>query len=277
MIEWGQMLRLFPGRLSLRILYAQVLILLSLVLAGAGFAQTAENRPAETKSNAPAAGPTGPPSAGFPTDPAATSGEGLPALITMPDLSDMKSGDVDGATRVQTQQDVPAEPGQQTLPDYHIGAGDVLRISVWREPEVSVDGVAVRSDGKISLPLIKEVVAIGLAPAELESILTREFAHFINNPAVTVIVKEINSQKVYLVGGVVRPGSLALRTPMTVLQVLSEAGGLTDYAKRKKIYILRKEGGHESRLQFNYEAVLKGESPEQNIPVRAGDTIVVPE
>jgi polysaccharide export outer membrane protein len=92
---------------------------------------------------------------------------------------------------------------------------------------------------------------------------------------VTVIVKEINSQKVYLVGGVVRPGSLPLRTPMTVLQVLAEAGGLTDYAKRKKIYIIRKD--QEARIPFNYESVLKGENPEQNVAVRAGDTIVVPE
>jgi polysaccharide export outer membrane protein len=196
----------------------------------------------------------------------------------MPGLSEMKgvSPDAEPNVRVQTQP-APAEPGQQDLPDYHIGAGDVLKISVWREPDASVDGVAVRSDGKISLPLIREVFALGLMPSELEQLLTREFSRYINNPAVTVIVKEINSQKVYLVGGVVRPGSLPLRTPMTVLQVLAEAGGLTDYAKRKKIYILRKDAGQESRIYFNYEAVLKGESPEQNISVRAGDTIVVPE
>jgi polysaccharide export outer membrane protein len=197
----------------------------------------------------------------------------------MPGLSEMKRGEIEpgAGMPVQAQAEMPADSGESTLPEYRIGAGDILRISVWREPEVSVDGVAVRSDGKISLPLIKEVVAIGRTPAELEATLTREFSHFINNPAVTVIVKEINSQKVYLVGGVVRPGSLPLRTPMTILQVLAEAGGLTDYAKRKRIYILRKDGEQESRIQFNYESVLKGESPEQNIPVRAGDTIVVPE
>jgi polysaccharide biosynthesis/export protein len=273
----GRMHWLASGRLSLRMLYPPVLILLSLLVAAAGFAQTAENRPADKKADSPAAAPSAQAPTGFPTDPAAPSGEGFPSLITMPDLSEMKGGDVDAGNQTQAQPNPPAEPGQQNLPDYHIGAGDVLKVSVWKEPEVSVDGVAVRSDGKISLPLIKEVVALGLAPTELESILTREFSHYINNPAVTVIVKEINSQKVYLVGGVVRPGSLPLRTPMTVLQVLAEAGGLTDYAKRKKIYILRKQGGQESRLQFNYEAVLKGESPEQNVPVRAGDTIVVPE
>jgi polysaccharide export outer membrane protein len=191
----------------------------------------------------------------------------------------MKGAEPDLGVNVQTAQQLPPEPGEQSLPDYRIGAGDVLRISVWKEPEVSVDGVAVRPDGKISLPLIKEVVALGMAPAELENVLTREFQRFINNPAVTVVIKEINSQKIYLVGGVVRPGSLPLRTPMTVLQVLAEAGGLTDFAKRKKIYIIRKDdnGGAETRIPFNYDAVLKGDSPEQNVPVRAGDTIVVPE
>jgi polysaccharide export outer membrane protein len=182
---------------------------------------------------------------------------------------------VDRGAPVQAPTEIPADPGLQPLPAYQIGAGDVLRVSVWKEPEVSIDGVAVRSDGKISLPLIKEVYAVGLAPADLEAILTREFSRYINNPAVTVIVKEINSQKIYLVGGVVRPGALPLRTPMTVLQVLAEAGGLTDYAKRKKIYIIRK--GQEARIPFNYDSVLKGENSEQNVSVRAGDTIVVPE
>jgi polysaccharide biosynthesis/export protein len=263
----------------LRIFRVSVLILLPIFLVSGGLSQTTENRPNEPSSESPPAGQTGQAPAASSADPAPPVDQNsLPSLITMPGLSEMKGGsaDLDPAARVEAQR-IPAEPGQHDLPDYHIGAGDVLRISVWREPEVSVDGVAVRSDGKISLPLIKEIYAMGLMPSELETMLTREFSHYINNPAVTVIVKEINSQKVYLVGGVVRPGSLPLRTPMTILQVLAEAGGLTDYAKRKKIYILRKDGGQESRISFNYEAVLKGENAEQNIPVRAGDTIVVPE
>jgi polysaccharide export outer membrane protein len=191
-------------------------------------------------------------------------------MITMPGLSEMK-GDV--AMRAQA---APAPEGEPS--EYRIGAGDVLRISVWKEPDASVDGVAVRFDGKISLPLVKEIQVIGLTPRELEELLAREFSrYFLSSPEVSVIVKEINSQKIYLVGGVVRPGSILLRTPMTVLQVLAEAGGLTDYAKRKKIYLLRKNGDKESRILFNYEAVLRGDNPEQNIPVRPGDTIVVPE
>lgn len=246
---------------------ALVLTLLSFCVANASFGQTAEPPPAEAPSEAPANGET---PAQPPPDSEALDPSSLPSLITMPGVSEMKSG---AALNEPRQPD----PEGGTLPEYRIGSGDVLRISVWREPEVSVDGVAVRSDGKISLPLIREVYALGLMPVELEALLTREFSRLINNPVVTVIVKEINSQKVYLVGGVVRPGSIFLRTPMTVLQVLAEAGGLTDYAKKKKIYILRNDGGQESRIQFNYEAVLKGDNPEQNIPVRPGDTIVVPE
>ena len=261
----------------MRLFYTPVLILLSLVIETAGFGQTPESRPVENGSESPPATPRAQRPAASVPNPTVKPQEDFPPLITMPGLPEMKGTEIDPGVRVQAPPDTPAEPGQQELPGYRIGAGDVLRISVWREPEVSVDGVTVRSDGKISLPLIKEVFALDVAPSDLETVLTREFSRYINNPAVTVIVREINSQKIYLVGGVVRPGSLPLRTPMTVLQVLAEAGGLTDYAKRKRIYILRKDGDQESRLQFNYEAVLKGENPEQNIPVRAGDTIVVPE
>ena len=244
-------------------------------MAGTAFSQSAESRPAETPPPAQEAEAGSQPS-NFPVDPTSLPDNSLPSLITMPGLSEMK-GDPGPPEVAVPQMPNPADAGQRGLPEFRIGAGDVLRVSVWREPEVSVDGVAVRSDGKISLPLIREIYALGLMPAELESVLKREFSRYITAPEVTVIVKEINSQKVYLVGGVVRPGSIFLRTPMTILQVLAEAGGLTDYAKRKRIYILRRDGAQESRIQFNYEAVLKGDNPEQNIPVRPGDTIVVPE
>lgn len=241
-------------------------------MAGVSFGQTVESSPAENPVQAAPGNETEQPATPAQDPAAASDPNSTPSLITMPGVSDMRSGaHLDPGSQQQ------ADGATSTLPDYRIGSGDVLRISVWREAEVSVDGVAVRSDGKISLPLIREVYALGLMPIELEAVLTREFAKLINNPVVTVIVKEINSQKVYLVGGVIRPGSLMLRTPMTILQVLAEAGGLTDFAKKKKIYIIRTEGGQESRIQFNYEAVLKGENPEQNIPVRPGDTIVVPE
>ena len=159
---------------------------------------------------------------------------------------------------------------------YRIGAGDVLQILVWKEPDASVPSVMVRTDGKISVPLIKEVDAAGLTPTELEKVLAEKLAKFVREVDVTVIPKEIVSQKVYLLGAVKQEGPVVLQSSMTVLQALNSAGGLTEYAKRKKIYILRKENGKQIRLPFDYQAVIKGEHPEQNILVQAEDTIVVP-
>lgn len=162
-------------------------------------------------------------------------------------------------------------------PDYRIGVGDVLAINVWREPEASYDAVAVRSDGKISVPLVKEVHVKGLTPTELEKVLTRKYAEFINDPEVTVIIRQINSQMVYIIGGVMRPGALPLSSQMTILQALAVSGGLTDYAKKKKIYVLREMGGKQMQLAFDYPAVLSGKNSEQNVFLLPGDTIVVPE
>jgi polysaccharide export outer membrane protein len=121
---------------------------------------------------------------------------------------------------------------------YRVGVGDVLQVNVWREPEVSVPEIAVRSDGMISLPLLKEVQVLGLTPADLETLLKKRFSAFINEPDVTIIVKEIRSQKIYVIGGVGTPGSIQLEAPITVLQALAVAGGLSEFAKRNKIHVL---------------------------------------
>ena len=160
---------------------------------------------------------------------------------------------------------------------YRIGYGDVLQVGVWREPEVSVDGVAVRLDGKISLPLIKEVYVVGLTPLGLEERLTKMFSRFINAPQVSVVPREIVSQKVYVIGGVANPGALLLHAPITILQALAEVGGLTEYAKRNKIYVMRTEGDEQVKLNFAYDAVIKGKQPDQNIALLPGDTLVVPQ
>ena len=161
--------------------------------------------------------------------------------------------------------------------EYHIGAGDVLEINVWNEQQASVPNVAVRPDGKISLPLIKEIEVLGLTPTELEKILTAKFDKLIRGADVTVVVKEIKSKKVYLVGAMGKAGPIPLLSDhMTVLQALAEAGGLSTYAKRGKIYVLRKQGGKETKLPFDYNAVIKGEHMEQNIILLPDDTIVVP-
>jgi polysaccharide export outer membrane protein len=159
---------------------------------------------------------------------------------------------------------------------YKIGAGDVLQIVVWKELDASVPEAVVRSDNKITLPLIKEVEVGGLTPVELEKKLTARLSEMINNPNVTVIAKSIRSQKIYMLGAVKKEGPIMMVGPMTVLQAIGEAGGLTDYAKRKKIYILRNQSGKQVRLPFDYDAVLKGQRMELNVQVMPDDTIVVP-
>jgi len=170
----------------------------------------------------------------------------------------------------------PAHPPQQDS-SYRIGAGDVLEISVWNEPQASVQSVVVRPDGKISLPLLKEVSAVGLTPMELQQILTGKFDKLIRGADVTVVVKEVHSKKVYLVGQIGHIGPMPLTSDdMTILQAIAEAGGLTPFAKKSKIYVLRIENGKKVKLLFNYDAVVKGEHLEQNITLRPDDTIVVP-
>lgn len=160
-------------------------------------------------------------------------------------------------------------------PNYVIGAQDVLDINVWKEPDVS-RVVPVRPDGKISLPLLNDVQAAGLTPDQLAAKVTEELKKYVTNPQVTVIVTAINSQRVYILGEVTRPGAFPLLPGMTVLQALSSAGGFTQFAKVKNIFVRRLQDGKESKYPFNYKDVIGGKKPEQDILLKAGDTIVVP-
>ena len=160
-------------------------------------------------------------------------------------------------------------------PSYVIGPQDVLDINVWQEAELTRT-VPVRPDGRISLPLVNDVQAAGLTPTELATDLTTKFKKFVTDPQVTVIVTQINSQRVYILGQASRPGAYPLLPGMTVLQALSSAGGFTIFADTKKIYVLRKEGGKQQKLPFNYKEVIAGKNQEQNIELKAGDQIVVP-
>jgi polysaccharide export outer membrane protein len=169
-----------------------------------------------------------------------------------------------------------AAPESVRKDEYLIGEGDVLQISVYGEPTASVAGATVRPDGRISMPLVKDILVAGLTPSQVETIMQAQLSKAIRAPDVTVIVSQINSKKIFLTGAVKREGPLKYTYRMTVLQAISEAGGLTDYAKRKKIYILHTENGKLNRLPFDYTAVLKGEQLGQNIVLSAGDTIVVP-
>ena len=157
-----------------------------------------------------------------------------------------------------------------------IGDDDLLAISVWKEPEVS-RVIPVRSDGKISLPLVGEVQAAGLTPHKLEQDIAAKLKSYIDEPEVTVIVQQINSQKFNVLGQVNHPGSFVLNNSATVLDALALAGGFRDFAKQKSIYILRQNAdGTQTRIPFNYKDVAKGRNPAQNIKLQSHDTIVVP-
>jgi polysaccharide export outer membrane protein len=160
-------------------------------------------------------------------------------------------------------------------PTYVIGQDDVLDISVWKEPDVSRQ-VPVRPDGKISLPLLNDVQAAGLTPMQLQAQLSEKLKKFLTEPQVTVIVTAINSRRVYLMGEINRPGAIPLVPNMTVLQAISTAGGLTQFANSSKIQILRTENGKQATYLFNYKNVIRGEKTEQNILLKPGDSIVVP-
>jgi polysaccharide biosynthesis/export protein len=162
-----------------------------------------------------------------------------------------------------------------TDPNYIIGAQDVLDISVWKEAELTRT-VPVRPDGKISMPLLNDVQAAGLTPTQLADQITMNLKKFVTDPQVTVIVTEINSQRVYILGEVTRPGAYPLLPQMTLLQALSSAGGFTQFANQKKIYLLRQENGKQERHPFNYRDAVKGINSDQNLILKAGDQIVVP-
>ena len=188
------------------------------------------------------------------------------------------------------QQAAPAESGkkdadQKAAPSpaktesdrsYVIGADDVLAISVWKEPDVSRT-LPVRSDGKISLPLVGELQAAGQTPHQLEDGIKQRLQNYISEPEVTVIVTESKSRKVNILGMVVRPGAYRLTTATSVLDAIAMAGGFKDFAKQKSIYVLRQApDGTQQRIPFNYKDVIKGKNPEQNVRLQAGDTVVVP-
>ena len=160
-------------------------------------------------------------------------------------------------------------------PNYSIAPEDVLTIDVWKEPEISRT-VPVRRDGKISLPLLNDLQAAGLTPTQLGSEIVERLRATIVHPQVTVIVAQMSSLRIYILGQVTRAGAYPLVPDMTVMQALSIAGGFTPYANLKKIYVMRGENGVSKIYPMNYKEVIKGRKPQQNISLKPGDTIVVP-
>src|SRR5260370_657546 len=185
-------------------------------------------------------------------------------------------------------QDAPAQPAansasgkttnapsnSQAGPEYVIGPEDVLHIAVWKETELTAT-LPVRPDGKISLPLLDDVQASGLTPKQLAASVTEKLKKYIADPRVTVVVTQINSKRIYLVGEALHSGATPMLPHMTVLPALSSAG-LNQFANTKRIYLLRTENGKQQKLPVDYRKLVKGEQIEQNYLLRPGDTIVVP-
>ena len=194
-----------------------------------------------------------------------------------------------GAFAQTPAQPAPAAPAQPTVaapvdpvaaaaavdPTYVIGPDDVLAVLFWRDKDTSTD-VVVRPDGKITLPLMNDIQAAGLTPDQLRGSIQKTSEKYFQDPNVSVVVKQVNSRKVYVTGAVGKPGPYALTSRTTVLQMIAQAGGLGDFAKKDKIAVLRTENGQTQRYPFNYKDVIQGKKLEQNIELRPGDTIIVP-
>ena len=173
------------------------------------------------------------------------------------------------ATDDTKEDKIPAED------KYVIGPADILEIHVWREPDLSRT-IPVRPDGKITLPLLNDVQASGLTPLELKARIEKGLAKFVESPTVSVAVQEIHSKNIFVFGQVESPGQYPLQKDLTVLQALSLAGGLAEWADKGDIIVLRKENGKQRRIKFDYKNVSKGKHLERNIFLRPGDTIIVP-
>lgn len=179
-------------------------------------------------------------------------------------------------TVASLNQSVSAPSAKPHDDSFVIGNDDVLAINVWKEQDLT-RSVTVRSDGKISLPLVGEVQATGRTPLKLEQEISAKLSSYISEPEVTVMVQQINSEKFNILGQVLKPGSYSLTGSATVLDAIALAGGFKDFAKQKSIYILRqKDNGTQSRIAFNYKDVVNGKHPEQNIKLEPHDTVVVP-
>jgi polysaccharide export outer membrane protein len=170
----------------------------------------------------------------------------------------------------------PPEPDPMNLDDYVIGPADQLKIEVWKNTELGAT-VPVRPDGKISLPLLDDVQAAGLTPLELKEVLTQTLREFVEDPDVTVIISQVASPTVFVLGGVARQGPIQLTHNLRVLDAISVSGGFTQFADRGDIRVLRRTPSGLVEHGFDYDAYLDGDAPESNFLLQRGDTIVVPD
>jgi polysaccharide export outer membrane protein len=159
--------------------------------------------------------------------------------------------------------------------NYIIGPEDVLFVYVWKEENLSRT-VPVRIDGMISIPLVDDIKAAGMTPLQLKEVLLAKLREFVETPDVTIIVTEANSYRVYVQGEVKTPGVFKLRTETSLVQLIIMAGGFTDWANQKKITIMRKEGGKDSRIVVNYKKIVEGDESAKDVMLKSGDIVIIP-
>ncbi len=179
----------------------------------------------------------------------------------------------DRTQKADTAAKTGAVSPAQTIPGYRVGPEDELTISVWHEPELS-QTVVVRSDGMITMPLLNDIKVVGLTPEELQVLLTEKLKTLVNDPQVTVTVKTVKSQRVFLMGAVGKQGVYPMSGGMTALQLIAQGGGLGPFAKTRSIYILRRVDGKDVRIPFNYKKALAGKGDDPAL--QSGDMVVVP-
>jgi len=201
----------------------------------------------------------------------------LALLVSILSLSDVLAGQT---TRTALDHGDAAAAAAVKLPvpaaEYVIGPDDVLAVNVWKEPEISRT-LPVRPDGNISLPLIGDLMASGHTPAQLQGEIRQQLVAYLSNPEVAVLVQEAKSHKFNIVGEVEKPGSYVISGPMTILDAIAIAGGLRDFARQSKIYVLRfNADGSRSRIPFNYKQVIKGNALQVDVQLQPRDTVVVP-
>lgn len=202
------------------------------------------------------------------------------ALLSIARTACAQGSEKDSRSTTQAKLNAPPvgthdEPTKETT-SYVIGPGDLLAIHVWHEADIS-GKVPVRTDGKISIPLVGQIQASGLTTETLQAQIAWKLREYIKNPEVTVVVEEMNSRQFNVMGEVQHPGSFPLIRPTRVIDALAQAGGFRDFARTTKIYILRQSPqGATVTFPFNYKSVSKGKDVEQNIELRPGDTVVVP-
>jgi len=214
-------------------------------------------------------------------------GHGIPlclfGLLIMPAAAQDVAGPVaaisgasSSAGSTNTPNNVPTSRAPSPVPSsYIVGEADVLRINVWKQPELS-QNVVVRPDGIVSVPLVGELRVSGMTPVQIEDVLVSELKRFVNEPRVTVTVTEVGSKAVYITGEVQHPGAYPLIGPIDILQIIAKAGGVTPFAHRKSMFVMREVNGKKEKLPVNYSRIFRGKNPEQNILLQPGDTIVVP-